>query len=72
MLVKKVAAMVSPVHDLHRLLTIKIFSISAGFLRIVNDTTPMTKHSKNRQIEDVDTSDPLDNTRIHPEDYELA
>lgn len=54
------------------LLTTKIFLNSAGFLRIVNDTTPMTKHSKNRQVEDAEASDPLDNTRIHPEDYELA
>ena len=54
------------------LLTTKIFLNSAGFLRIVNDATPMVKHSKNRQLEDAELSDPLDNTRIHPEDYELA
>jgi len=32
----------------------------------------MTKHSKDRQVEDVEASDPLDNSCIHPEDYELA
>ena len=94
-LVKKIAAIVIPVHHLYHpriftrilqggtvinreafikssLLTTKIFLNSAGFLRIVNDTTPVAKHSKNRQVEDVEVSDPLDNTRIHPEDYELA
>jgi len=52
--------------------TTKVILNSAGSLRIVNDTTPITKHSKDRQVEDVEASDPLDNARIHPEDYELA
>ena len=50
----------------------KAFLNSAGFLRIVGDTSPTVKHSKNRQVEDAELSDPLDNTRIHPEDYELT
>jgi transcription elongation factor SPT6 len=53
------------------LLTTKIFLNAAGFLRIINDSEPV-KHSKNRHMEDADVADPLDNTRIHPEDYELA
>ncbi|KZT09507.1 transcription elongation factor SPT6 [Laetiporus sulphureus 93-53] len=52
------------------LLTTKIFLNAAGFLRIVQD--PESKLSKNRHNEDIDVPDPLDNTRIHPEDYELA
>lgn len=44
---------------------------AAGFLRISQDAEP-TKISKNRRSEDIDAADPLDNTRIHPEDYELA
>jgi transcription elongation factor SPT6 len=53
------------------LLTTKIFLNAAGFLRITNDSEPM-KNSKNRHNEEADVPDPLDNTRIHPEDYELA
>ncbi|EPQ58032.1 transcription elongation factor Spt6 [Gloeophyllum trabeum ATCC 11539] len=53
------------------LLTTKIFLNAAGFLRITHDIET-TKSSKNRHNDDVDTPDPLDNTRIHPEDYELA
>ncbi|OBZ75792.1 Transcription elongation factor SPT6 [Grifola frondosa] len=52
------------------LLTTKIFLNAAGFLRIVQDAEP--KPSKSRHSEDIDVPDPLDNTRIHPEDYELA
>ncbi|KAL6300573.1 SH2 domain-containing protein [Sparassis latifolia] len=51
-------------------LTTKIFLNAAGFLRIIQDAE--TKPPKNRHNEDVDVPDPLDNTRIHPEDYELA
>ena len=47
----------------------KIFLNSASFLHIVNDATPVAKHSKNWQVADVY---PLVNTRIRPEDYELA
>lgn len=51
------------------LLTTKIFLNAAGFLRISQDLD--TKSSKNRHDDDM-TPDPLDDTRIHPEDYELA
>ena len=52
------------------LLTMKIFLNAAGFLRIVQDAE--LKASRGRRNEEVDVADPLDNTRIHPEDYELA
>ncbi|KAI0831325.1 transcription elongation factor Spt6 [Trametes gibbosa] len=52
------------------LLTTKIFLNAAGFLRIVQDSEP--KPAKNRHGEDIDVPDPLDSTRVHPEDYELA
>ena len=51
------------------LLTTKIFLNAAGFLRITHDAD--LKPTKNRHADD-DGPDPLDNTRIHPEDYELA
>lgn len=47
----------------------KIFLNAVGFLRIPQDSTG--KGGKNRHTED-DVQDPLDDTRIHPEDYELA
>ena len=47
----------------------KIFLNSAGFLHIVNDMTPVAKHSKNWQVADIYS---LVNTRIHLEDYKLA
>lgn len=53
------------------LLTTKIFLNAAGFLRISQDSD-LPKPSKNRHNEDSDSPDPLDSTRIHPEDYELA
>lgn len=53
------------------LLTTKIFLNAAGFLRISQDSE-LPKPSKNRHNEDSDSPDPLDSTRIHPEDYELA
>ncbi|KAI0065393.1 transcription elongation factor Spt6 [Artomyces pyxidatus] len=52
------------------LLTTKIFLNAAGFLRIPQES--QGKHGKNRHNEDADVQDPLDNTRIHPEDYDLA
>ncbi|KZT70155.1 transcription elongation factor Spt6 [Daedalea quercina L-15889] len=52
------------------LLTTKVFLNAAGFLRIIQDAE--LKSTKGRRNEDVDVADPLDNTRIHPEDYELA
>ncbi|KAF8447735.1 SH2 domain-containing protein [Boletus edulis BED1] len=51
------------------LLTTKIFLNGAGFLRISHDTE--LKPTKHRHADD-DVQDPLDDTRIHPEDYELA
>jgi len=51
------------------LLTTKIFLNAAGFLRISRD--PEVKLVKVRHADD-DVQDPLDDTRIHPEDYELA
>ena len=53
------------------LLTTKIFLNAAGFLRITQDSS-FARSSKNRHDEDSDVADPLDSTRIHPEDYELA
>jgi len=43
---------------------------AAGFLRIPQES--YSKSSKTRNNEDSDLQDPLDNTRIHPEDYDLA
>ena len=43
---------------------------AAGFLRIPQES--FSKSSKSRNNEDSDLQDPLDNTRIHPEDYDLA
>ncbi|KAF8625819.1 hypothetical protein AX15_005199 [Amanita polypyramis BW_CC] len=51
------------------LLTTKIFLNAAGFLRIMQEQE--TKSSKSRHEEE-NAQDPLDDTRIHPEDYELA
>lgn len=54
------------------LLTTKIFLNAAGFLRILQDShEEPTKSSKGR-IDEENSPDPLDDTRIHPEDYELA
>jgi transcription elongation factor SPT6 len=48
----------------------KIFMNAAGFLRIPQES--FSKPSKSRNNEDSDLQDPLDNTRIHPEGYDLA
>ncbi|KAI0670362.1 transcription elongation factor Spt6 [Trametes maxima] len=74
-LVKKIASMGGNLVNRDQfikngLLTTKIFLNAAGFLRIIQDSEP--KPSKNRHGEDIDVPDPLDNTRVHPEDYELA
>ncbi|KAI9509640.1 transcription elongation factor Spt6 [Russula earlei] len=53
------------------LLTTKIFMNAAGFLRIPQESS-FSKPSKARNTEDSDSQDPLDSTRIHPEDYDLA
>lgn len=73
-LVKKISAMGGNLINRDQfikssLLTTKIFLNAAGFLRISRD--PEVKLSKNRHADD-DVQDPLDDTRIHPEDYELA
>ncbi|TBU50800.1 transcription elongation factor SPT6 [Dichomitus squalens] len=52
------------------LLTTKIFLNASAFLRIVQDSEP--KPAKNRHGEEIDVPDPLDSTRVHPEDYELG
>lgn len=75
-LVKRIAAMGGTLINRDQfirngLLTTKIFLNAAGFLRIAQDSD-LPKPPKNRHNEDVDVADPLDNTRIHPEDYELA
>lgn len=51
-------------------MTMKIFLNASAFLRIVQDSEP--KPPKNRHGEEIDVPDPLDSTRVHPEDYELA
>jgi transcription elongation factor SPT6 len=51
------------------ILTTKIFLNAAGFLRISHEAG--AKIAKPRHADD-DVPDPLDDTRIHPEDYELA
>ena len=51
------------------ILTTKILLNAAGFLRIAHK--PESKPSKNRHSSD-EVQDPLDNTRIHSEDYDLA
>lgn len=53
------------------LLTTKIFLNAAAFLRIPNDHTVEPANSKGRSNQE-DVPDPLDDTRIHPEDYDLA
>jgi transcription elongation factor SPT6 len=50
-------------------LTTKFFLNAAGFLRVIQDRD--TKPGKYRPDDKI-APDPLDDTRIHPEDYELA
>ncbi|KAF5377014.1 hypothetical protein D9757_007713 [Collybiopsis confluens] len=51
------------------ILTTKLFLNAAGFLRIAQEQDDLkTKH----RMDDEHAPDPLDDTRIHPEDYELA
>ncbi|KAH7107505.1 SH2 domain-containing protein [Auriculariales sp. MPI-PUGE-AT-0066] len=53
--------------------TIQIWLNAAGFLRIVQDESDGRDAKRNkRRDESADQQDPLDATRIHPEDYELA
>lgn len=55
------------------LLTTKIFLNAAAFLRIAQEEEESSRGSKNqRRGDDEHAADPLDDTRIHPEDYELA
>jgi transcription elongation factor SPT6 len=53
------------------LLTTKIFLNATGFLRITHHGS-LSKNSRNHPSQHEDAPDPLDDTRIHPEDYELA
>ncbi|TCD64537.1 Transcription elongation factor spt6 [Steccherinum ochraceum] len=76
LLVKKIASMGGTLINRDQfikngLLTTNVFLNAAGFLRIMQSNDSI-KPAKNRRDEDVDVPDPLDNTRIHPEDYELA
>ncbi|KDR81667.1 hypothetical protein GALMADRAFT_239777 [Galerina marginata CBS 339.88] len=50
------------------LLTTKIFLNATGFLRVIQDRDKGGKY----RPDDENAPDPLDDTRIHPEDYELA
>ncbi|KAF9564591.1 transcription elongation factor SPT6 [Agrocybe pediades] len=52
------------------LLTTKIFLNASGFLRVLQDRE--TSKSGKYRPDDENAPDPLDDTRIHPEDYELA
>ena len=55
------------------ILTTSIFINAAGFLRIVQDSDfkdPKSRAGPNADYSD--SPDPLDNTRVHPEDYDLA
>lgn len=52
------------------LLTTKIFLNASGFLRVIQDRD--TSKSGKYRPDDENAPDPLDDTRIHPEDYELA
>lgn len=52
-------------------MTTKIFLNAAGFLRIPQ-TAEMKEVSKGRNVDESEIADPLDDTRVHPEDYELA
>lgn len=56
-----------------KVMTKQIFMNTSGFLRIPQDADFDFKDSKRSRHDDVsDAPDPLDQTRIHPEDYELA
>lgn len=45
---------------------------AAGFLRITQDTDYKEPRNRNANFDYSNSPDPLDDTRIHPEDYELA
>ncbi|KIJ44055.1 hypothetical protein M422DRAFT_60198 [Sphaerobolus stellatus SS14] len=49
------------------LLTTQVYMNAAGFLRIRQDSD-----IRSIRKQDVEVGDPLDDTRVHPEDYELA
>jgi transcription elongation factor SPT6 len=51
-------------------MTTCIFENAAGFLRISQN--PESRLEKHRTVDELDLPDPLDDTRIHPADYELA
>ena len=52
--------------------TLQIWMNAAGFLRIQQDRYSRDNKRNKRREEVSDQQDPLDQTRIHPEDYELA
>ncbi|KAI0035919.1 transcription elongation factor SPT6 [Vararia minispora EC-137] len=75
LLVKKIASLGGNLQNREQfikanLLTTKIFLNAAAFLRIPQEN--VGKSSKHRHIDESDAQDPLDDTRIHPEDYDLA
>ncbi|KZV86555.1 transcription elongation factor Spt6 [Exidia glandulosa HHB12029] len=56
-----------------KVMTKQIFMNTAGFLRIPQDPDFDPRDSKRPRHDDVsDSPDALDQTRVHPEDYELA
>lgn len=54
------------------ILTTKIFLNAAGFLRIAQDPDYKEPKGRGENADYSNSPDPLDDTRIHPEDYELA
>ncbi|KAH9946100.1 transcription elongation factor Spt6 [Epithele typhae] len=57
----------------NNLLTYKIFLNACAFLRIMQNTEDSEPKSlKSRHGDEIDVPDPLDGTRVHHEDYELA
>ncbi len=54
------------------LLTTKIFLNAAGFLRILQGSAKNSRSHNSQRDPHEDSPDPLDDTRIHPEDYDLA
>lgn len=54
------------------ILTTKIFLNAAGFLRIAQDPDYKEPKGRGSNVDYSSSPDPLDDTRIHPEDYELA
>ncbi|KIY43359.1 hypothetical protein FISHEDRAFT_53087 [Fistulina hepatica ATCC 64428] len=53
------------------LLTTKVFLNAAAFLKITAEDARHNKKRRDAEMEE-DAPDPLDGTRVHPEDYDLA